>query len=47
MMGTMPALELFDAAVRERVRLMSAEEFQLFIVETRPPDEPQLQRTAK
>lgn len=32
------AMELFDAAVRQRVRLMSADEFAAFCAETRPPE---------
>ncbi|WP_155524102.1 hypothetical protein [Mycobacterium marseillense] len=33
---------LFQAAVRQHVREMTADEFQQFVVETRPPDEPQV-----
>ena len=34
------AVKLFDAAVRQRIRLMSDNEFKAFIAETRPSDEP-------
>lgn len=33
------AMALFDAAVRQRVRIMDADEFQTFLMETRPPGE--------
>lgn len=41
------AITLFDAAVRQRVRLMDADEFRLLVMETRPPDEAQLQKITK
>lgn len=46
MIGT-AAYELFESAVRERIRTMTEDEFRAFVVETRPPDEPQLQETVK